>query len=41
VPLDPVAVEVVEHGHAGLGLAAVLHLLAVVGLDPRGVESAD
>ncbi len=40
VPLDAVAVEVVEDGHAGLGVAAVLNLLTVVRLDTWWVESA-
>ena len=35
VPLDAVAVEVVEHGKAGLGLAALAGL-AVVGLADAG-----
>jgi hypothetical protein len=41
VPLDSIAVKVVEHGHAGLGLAAQLGLLPVVGLGlGSGAESA-
>jgi len=40
VPLDAVAVEVVEDGQAGLGVSAVLNLLSVVRLDTWWVESA-
>ena len=39
MPLDAVAVEVVEHGHARFGVAAVLDLLTVVRLNPRRIES--
>ena len=39
VPFDAVAVEIVQDGHAGLGLATLLHLLTVVGLTAWGVES--
>ncbi len=38
VPLDAVAVEVVEDGQARLGVAAVLNLLTVVRLNPWWVE---
>ena len=40
VPLHAVAVEVVEDGHARLGIASVLNLLTVVRLDTWWVKSA-
>ena len=40
VPLDAVAVEVVEDGQARFRVAAILDLLPVVGLDPGRVESS-
>ena len=39
VPLDAVAVEVVEDGQARLGVAAILNLLTIVRLDAWWVES--
>ena len=38
VPLDPVRVEVVEDGEAGLGAGRVLASSAVVGLGQAGAE---
>ena len=38
VPLDPVRVEVVENGEAGLGAGWVLASSAVVGLGQAGAE---
>ena len=38
VPLDPVRVEVVEDGEAGLGAGWVLASSAVVGLGQAGAE---
>jgi len=39
VPLDPVSIEVVEHGHAGFRLPALQDLFPVVWLNPGWVET--
>ncbi len=39
VPLDPVSIEVVEHGHAGFRLTALQDLFPVVWLNPGWVET--
>ena len=41
VPLDPVAVEVVEDGQAGFGIAAILDLFPIIRLDPGRIEPGD
>ena len=41
VPFDPVAVEVVQDGQAGLVLTSLLLFFPVIGLTTRGVESVD
>jgi len=40
VPFDPVAVEVVQDGQAGLVLASLLVFFPVIGLTTRGIESS-
>jgi len=40
VPLDPVPVEVVQHGHTGLTVASLLDLFSVVRLSARRLEPA-